>query len=331
MPFLPVVLLVALQAVSRAASFVLGWATALYFGQVPGRQGSILAFISLLSLAWVVVVVGFALPLLIGAGLDAAGVVERNFDVSPLVASLLGFAVVATPPIVAGAVLFGGLRPEHGVGAWVRLLPVSYPATFMLGLSVLLMVVITPLVLFERWRSKRLLLQVPLVMREASDDDLVDAVRAALRSIGIERIEVHEAHGPKTWPMHTVAYAVEHLIGAVVRGEPMELVTDGLEIYAYATNVSILGPRGDAHRARAAIDRELALTDAFLTWDEDAQHLEAALREADRSADGDVDELRRRLDRLQVRIDRAALNSEEWNVLYRERLQVEQRAARRKA
>jgi hypothetical protein len=328
MPFLPVVLLVALQAVSRAASFVLGWATALYFGQVPGRQGSILAVISLLSLAWVIVLVGFAAPLLIGAGLDAVGVIERNFDVSPLVASLLGFAVLATPPVVAAAVVYGDLRPDHGVPAWFRLLPASYPATFMLGVSVLLMILITPFFLVERWRSKRLLLQVPLVMREGSDEDLAEAARRALHSIDVEDVDVRQIDGPKSWPMRTVAFAIEHLIGAVVRGKPMQLTADGVEIFAYATNVSILGPEGDAHRVRAAIERELALTDAFLTWDEDAQRLEAALRDADRSADGDLDALRRRLDELQVEIDRASLNSEEWNVLYRERLQVEQRAAR---
>ncbi|HEX5039085.1 MAG TPA: hypothetical protein VFW95_03000 [Candidatus Limnocylindria bacterium] len=328
MPFLPLVLLAALQALSRAASFVLGWATALYFGQVPGRQGRILSVISLLAVAWVIVLVGFAIPLLVGAGLDALGVVERNFSVTPLVASLLGFAVVATPPLVAAAVLFFDLRPDRNLRAWVRLIPVSYPATFMLGLAVLLMVLITPFLLVERWRARRILLQVPLVMRKGSDDELVDAARRALHSIDVDDMEVRRVEGPKTWPMRTVAYAIKHLIGAVVRGEPMELVTDGVEIYAYATNVSILGPKGDAHRVRAAIERELALTDAFLTWDEEAQGLEAALRDADRSANGDIDALRRRLDELQVKIDRASLNSEEWNVLYRERLQVEQRAAR---
>jgi len=330
-PFLPLVLLVALQVVSRAASFVLGWATALYFGQVPGRQGGILSVISLLAAAWLIVLVGFAAPLLSGAGLEAAGLIERNFDVTPLVASLLGFAVVATPPVVAAAVLLFDFREDRSIGGWLRLVPVSYPATFMLGLSVLLMVLVTPFLLVERWRAKRTLLQVPLVMREGSDDDLVEAVRRALRSIDIETVAVHEADGLPTWPMRTVAYAIEHLIGAVVRGEPMRLAADDVEVYVYATNVSVLGREGDAHRVRAAIERELALTDAYLTWDEEAQRLEAALRDLDEAADGDVRDLRRKLDELQVQIDRARVNSQEWNVLYRERLQVEQRAVRRGA
>ena len=91
-------------------------------------------------------------------------------------------------------------------------------------------------------------------------------------------------------------------------------------------------PRASAHRVRAAIERELALTDAYLTWNEEAQRLEDALRDVDQATNGDLDALRRGgSTSIQVKIDRAHLNSEEWNVLYRERLQVEERAARRRS
>ena len=62
-----------------------------------------------------------------------------------------------------------------------------------------------------------------------------------------------------------------------------------------------------------------------------AQTLEDELVTASSRANGDLEGLRRRLDHVQARIDRASLNSEEWNVLYRLRLQVEDRAGRRHA
>ena len=107
-------------------------------------------------------------------------------------------------------------------------------------------------------------------------------------------------------------------------------VPNDLEIYAYATNVAILGPTEDAHRVRAAVERELAFRDAYLTWSEDSQKIEDELMAARKAANGDVDGLRRRLDEVQDHMDSASLNSEEWNVLYRLRLQVEQTAARRR-
>jgi hypothetical protein len=330
-PFLPFVLLLAWQALSKSASFALGWATALYFGQVPGSQGRILAVVSLVAAGWVIVIIGFAIPIFGGALLQAAGVIERNFDVEAIHYLSLVAAIVLTPPALAGGLVIGEFREERSIGAWLPLIPVSYPATFLLGLAVLEMVVFTPFLLVQRWREKRTLVQVPLVMKKGTDDDdLVEAVRAALGSIGIDDVSVTEATGPKAWPMRTVGFAARHLLGAVVRGDPMRLAADGLEIFAYATNVAILGPTEDAYRVRAAVERELAFCDAYLTWSDDSQEIEDELMAARESANGDVDGLRRRLDEVQRHMDVASLNSEEWNVLYRLRLQVEQAATRRR-
>jgi hypothetical protein len=332
MPFLPFVLLLAWQAVSRSASFALGWATALYFGQVPGRQGRILAVVSLLALAWLIVLFGFAVPILGGALLEASGVIEDNFDVEPMHYLALIGAVVLGPPGVAASITYGEFHDRRDLATWARLVPVSYPATFMLGLSVLQMVLITPVLLIQRWRRKRKLVQVPLVMRENSDDDdLLEAVKTSLAAAGIDEYRVEEATGPKSWPMRTMALPARHLLAAVVRGEPIRVVAGETEVLAYATTIAINGPKERAYEIRAAVEREVAFCDAYLTWNDEAQELEDELMAADGEANGDLDRLRGRLDRIQARIDRASLNAEEWNVLYRLRLQVEDRAERRHA
>ena len=103
---------------------------------------------------------------------------------------------------------------------------------------------------------------------------------------------------------------------------------DGIEIYAYATNIAILGPKEDAYRLRAAVERELAFADAYLTWNEEAQRFERELARAPRTRPTATSRrCEQRLDEIQERIDVASLNGEEWNVLYRLRLQVEQRRA----
>ena len=324
MPFLPFVLLLAWQAISRSASFALGWATALYFGQVPGRQGRMLAVLSLIAAAWVILTLGFGVPILTGAALEATGVIEENFDVEFLTYVALVAGIVLTPPVVAAIAVWGEFREDRSIATWLRLVPVSYPSTAMLGAAVLQMVAFTPVLLFQRWRQKRKYVQLSLVMREgADDDDLVEALRDALASIGIEDLEVSEASGPKVWPMRTVAFATEHLLGAVVRGEPMRLATRDLEIYAYATNISVQGPKEDTYRVRAAIERRLGFLDAYLTWNDEAQEIEGGLIEAHRTAGDDIEAFIRRLDGIQEQMDTASLNSEEWNVLYRRRLQVE--------
>ena len=332
MPFLPFVLLLAWQALSRSASFALGWATAIYFGQVPGRQGRILSVISLLAAGWVILVVGFGMPILGGAALEAAGIVGENFDVQAIHYTALVAGIVLTPPVVAAATEYAEFRGERSLTGWLRLVPVSYPATALLGVSVLQMVALTPFLLVQRWRKKRKLVQVPLVMREGTDDDdLTELVSAALDSIGLRDVKVAEATGWKSWPLRTVGFAVRHLLGAVVRGEPVRFEVDDTEILAYATNVAIMGPKRDAYRIRAALERMPAFGKAYLTWNEEAQRFEDELVEIHRSANGDIEGLRRRLDKVQERIDVASLNTEEWNVLYRLRLQLEQHAEVRRS
>ncbi|MDQ2674475.1 MAG: hypothetical protein M3Y40_07440 [Chloroflexota bacterium] len=324
MPFLPFVVLLAWQALSRSASFALGWATSLYFGQVPGRQGRMLSVMSLVAAGWVILVIGFGVPILVGALLEATSVIEENFDVEFIHYAGLTAGVVLVPPAVAAIAVWGEFHEEKSVGTWLRLVPISYPSTAMLGASVLMMVAVTPILLVQRWRQKRKYVQISLVMRDKTDDDdMADALRDALQSIGIPDAKVVEAAGPKTWPLRTVGFAVKHLLGAVVRGDPMRLTAGDLEIYAYATTISVQGPKEDTYRVRAAIHRTLGFRDAFLTWNEEAQDIEAELLDAHQGGDGDVEALRDRLDEIQAEMDTASLNSEEWNVLYRRRLQIE--------
>ena len=331
MPFLPFVLLLAWQAISKSASFMLGWATAIYFGQVPGKQGRILAVISLAAAAWVIVVVGFALPLLAGALLEAGGVIERNFEVTPLVVLALWAAILLTPPAIAGITVLVKFHEERSIGQWLRMIPISYPATASLGAGVLQMVVFTPFLIVQRLLRKHSLLQTALSMREHTDgEDLAQVVAHALRSLGIERIRVEEARGPIAWPMKTVGFAARHLIGAIVRGDPVRLRADGLQLFAYATNVAVLGPSEEAHRARAALERELPFDRARITWSENAQDFEDEIVKAYRAAGDDLAALHRTLDAVQERVDRGSLNVEEWNLLYRLRLQAEHEVAERR-
>jgi MFS family permease len=327
MPFLPFVLLLAWQAISRSASFALGWATALYFGQVPGKQGRVLAVISLLAAAWVILLAGFAAPLLAGALLDALGIIGRNFAVRPLVVLAIAAGLLLTPPLIAALTTWVEFHEERSVGQWLRLVPSSYPATASLGVAVLQMVILTPFVLVQRIRRKRTLLQVALSMKPGADDEaMTEIVAGALRTIGVRRLHARRARGIERWPMRTVGFAVQHLLGAVVRGEPMYLQADGLQIYAYATNVAVLGPMRTVHLARAALEREAPFLGAHLTWSEDSQRLEDAIVGAGEQ-DGGMVAMRRRLDDIQARIDAASLNVDEWNVLSRLRLEVEVRAA----
>lgn len=333
MPFLPFVLLLAWQALSKSASFALGWATALYFGQVPGKQGRVLSVVSLVAAGWVIVLVGFAVPMLIGAALDWLGVIGRNFSVDPLVAAGLAAAIVVAPPASAGATVWAEFHDEKSFSQWLRLVASSYPATASLGLGVLQMVIFTPILIVQRLRRGQTMQQTALSMRDGTDDDdLVQAVVRSLETIGVEGCQVEDAEGYLALPMRTIGYAARHLVGAVVRGRPMRLNVDGLRIYAYATNVAVMGQQEKVFRARAALQRELPFQGAHVTWSDRARELEDALlavqqEGGDASGEGGPQDRDGRLDALQQEMDSADLDLMEWGALTRIRMEIERRSA----
>ena len=79
------------------------------------------------------------------------------------------------------------------------------------------------------------------------------------------------------------------------------------------------------------MERELAFRNFYLTWNEEAQGFEDDLQGIRDSSTDDVAAIQSELDGVQERIDAASLNLEEWNILYRLRLQIEQDVTQRAA
>lgn len=326
MPFLPFVLLIAWQAVSKSASFALGWATALFFGQVPGNKGHYLSTIALVAAAWVVVLIGFAVPLTAGWLLERAGILS-NFDVAALQVWGLMAAVALTPPALAALSEWAEFNGSRSFSGWISKVPMSYPAAASLGFSVLQMVVVTPFLVLDRVRHQRRLLEVPVVLEgDDSARDLSKPIIEALSTLHVGGFERSALTGPISWPLRTAGFAARHLLGRIVRGDPILLQGDDLRVIVYATNVGILGAEAEAHRARAAIERELAFSRAFLTWSSTSQAFEEQLRRLYRAHCQGGGDLTHELDELQDRMDEAPLQTDEWNLLYRLRLQLQREA-----
>ena len=121
-------------------------------------------------------------------------------------------------------------------------------------------------------------------------------------------------------------------IRSLVPGRPVELVGPGIEIGLYPSDISIAGKRAIVARARAAIATRLTSTAASMTTSAEAQAVEAVLERLTRprvaggvpgtapidlaSAGATLAEVDRTLASLDVPHD-------EWEILYRQRLQVE--------
>ena len=162
------------------------------------------------------------------------------------------------------------------------------------------------------WDSEHL----AIIVKPGRYATVADDVESALRDAGLP---VERKRPPR-------AVEIPPKLLALVAGSDQEVPErlaafdhDGLGILVYPSDIALLGPRESVARARSAIVRRLAFTDAYLTTAKESEQVEDRLAEISRkrvvsAADfQSIDETLRSL----------AVPYADWETLYRLRLQVE--------
>ncbi len=144
-----------------------------------------------------------------------------------------------------------------------------------------------------------------------------ETVVADLRS-ALERAGIHASERRAHWAFEVPGRVLGVFGGARVRRFVPQRLTvlhaPDMDVVVHPMDLSLQARREPLARAQAAITRELTFTEANQTWSKEAQELEDALARAARDEE-DLDDIARR-------IESAALDHEEWEILYRLLLQV---------
>ena len=113
-----------------------------------------------------------------------------------------------------------------------------------------------------------------------------------------------------------------------VTDELVMLKAKALEVTIHPSDVSIAGTKAAVAQARAAIADRLTFAEAYLTTSKEAQEVEDALREVNDPRTVDPNAAKGWLEALDGRLARLTVPYEEWEVLYRQRLQLERNLLR---
>ena len=299
----------------------LGWASLLLFGRVPKDREVFLAAITFGSVIWVVLIVGVALP--------AAGVFLLSFAPIPdwvddgLVRLAMLAAVVVLPPVLSLAtlkLLRAQDRPK-GIGPMLLHLARGYPLTA--GLALLLVFLgIIGLVrkvrsLARRWTDTH----IPIVVKPGGYEQLAADLDRAISDAGVEI-------APKTAPavMVVPGRLLATVAGTSVRGlvpdRLVRLVGKDVEVLIYPSDVAISGKQQTTARVQAALASRLTTAEAWLTMSADAQRIEDRLGHVARDRP-DGAQRAEALASIDEQLATKELPYDEWEVLYRQRLQVE--------
>jgi hypothetical protein len=304
------------QLMGGVATMTVGWAVVLLFGRVPVSRQGLLSSIGLASLVWVVALVCVLVPP--AGGLLIAAIPRPGFvPVAWLQVALLAIAV-ALPLGIGLATVYvvdEGSRP-HGL-ARVQAVLRGYPYAAVLAGTIVFLALLR---LHRRLRSLRRGWHdehLAFIVKPGRYAAVVSDMAAALWEAGLP---VVRQRAPRVVEVPPRLLA---LVGGPSAGEiPDELVElrlDSLAILVYPSDIAVVGPSELVARARSAMARQLAFTDAYLTTAKESEQVEDRLAEISRrgfvsAADfHPIDEILACL----------PIPHDDWETLYRLRLQVE--------
>lgn len=309
----------------------LGWATVLLFGNVEGRKRTVLSLIALGSLGWVVAIAGVISPE-VGTFLLAFVPVPDFVDEDVVRLVMLAMALVI--PVLIGVAALVVADPDRRPGGLGRIGGVlrGYPFAFVLAVTIAILAAASLWrklgSMARRWEDAH----VPVVVKPGGYEQVLRDLEEVLDRTGIEVVR-RPAPAILSVPPRLLDAVAGRALGALVPDRLMVLRGRELEVLVYPSDVAIRGTRHAVARARAAIADRLTDSPAYLTVSAEAERVEDDLRRLARRAQSlDAAEQPRAIDRLaelDERIAALTVPFDEWETVYRERLQIERDALRR--
>ena len=297
------------RQLGKVLEIAFSWATITLFGRVPPRKQLILSAMALGALAWPILVLGVLVPS-VATFLLALVTVPAWLD-AWLRPVMLVLAAGLPAAIGLGSRWLTDDPRERG--GWIPSVLRGYPTAVALFVVLMWMLLLAPITnlraLLRRWTSAH----VPIAVKPGAYDVVVRDLVTAVRRAGVP-VTQREAGWAYEMPGHVLAALGGARVRAFVPRRLVRLVRSDLEITVHPMDLAVSGKQGTVSRARAAIARELTFTEAYQTWDPEAQKIEDRLARAARGEE-DLAPIGRRLEDLELDYD-------QWEVLYRLLLQV---------
>jgi hypothetical protein len=319
MPLVAAIFTLIGRFVGRLLNMAFGWASVMLFGRVPQSKQLLLSTVALGAIAWAATVIGVLVPPVGDMIVDAIPAPDWVDDVwlhlGLLVAALLLPLLVG----IGGLFLTDAATRSSGLRGIVVQVLRGYPYAAVLALTLAVLIVVAPIrkvrSLVKRWEDAH----IPMIVHPGGYERVADDLEAALDAAGLG---VERASAP--WLVETPSKLLALVGGASVRAlvpdRLLVLRSPSLEVTIHPTDVAISGVRGDVARARAAIATQMPFTAAYLTATKEGQRIEDRLLAL---AAGPNDEAALGLQEVDRRLASVVVPEDEWEVLYRERLQIE--------
>ncbi|HEX2441970.1 MAG TPA: phage holin family protein [Methylomirabilota bacterium] len=321
------------RSLGRIMSAMFGWAVTALFGQTSPSEQTILSALVGAAAAWPVLLLGIAMPKI---AVFVLGFVPLPEWVPKWVVRLIWIALAAAIPLAVGLTM--ALRHRRGrtlsradapatqEPAIVRLLR-GFPTTLGIAAAFFVMFVTVPALRLTSLVRRRVDVQVPLVTDREHYDHVAEEIARVLALHGFT-----VARAEPGWWMTVPSRILLALGGPAFRDQIPERLAyfrgDRLEVALYPNGLLLRGNAQDTAWAHGIVVEELTEAPALQTFDPRAQEIERQIRRVwslfreNPAAHRHSSVLEKRLDEICTEIGRAPISYDEWQIVYRQAMQL---------
>jgi hypothetical protein len=313
--------------VGKILTTALGWASTMLFGRVPASRQYLLLGITFGSVIWVVLLIGVLLP---DVGTFLLVFVPKQDVIPETTIQLIMLIGAAVVPAVIGAVTLrltgASASPRDALVAIARGYPLTALLAVLLVFLAVLAIVRKVMSLARGWTDAH----VPLVVLPGRYDDVAADLDAAVTAAGLD-VEPRLAPRYLALPARWLAAVAGTSAASLVPDRLIRLQGRDLDILIYSMDLLVSGKPKVVARARAAMASRLTTSAAHLTVSAEAQAIEDRLATLAKPADPAASPTPRPFDdatatafaAIDTELAAIQIPYDEWEVLYRQRLQVE--------
>jgi hypothetical protein len=313
--------------VGKILTTALGWASTLLFGRVPQSRQFLLLGITFGSVIWMVLLVGVLFPD-VGTAL-LLFIPPQEIVPEGVIRLLMLLGAIVVPAVLGGLTLALVPAQSRTARGTAEAILRGYPLTLLLAV---LLVFLAGLAIWrkgwslaKRWTDAH----VPLVVKPGAYDQVADDLDRAVTAAGLE-VEPSDAPAVMSKPARWLATVAGGAGGSLVPERLVQLKGQDLDILIYPMDLLISGKPELVARARAAMASKLTTSAAHLTVSAEAQAIEDRLAALIHAQGSDPDRPPRfdpaaaaAFEAIDTELATLELPYDEWEVLYRQRLQVE--------
>jgi hypothetical protein len=313
------------RSVGKIFSSLFDWAVIALFGRAEGSRKVLLSGLVGAAAIWPVLLVGIAAPKLV---LFVVAFVPLSDSVPAGVMRALWIALAVLVPVTVGIVLKVQAPSDRPRPGWLGSIARGFPITLGLCAAFLLLLITVPVLRISSAVRGRQDVDVPLLTTGQSYDVATKLVAETLRRHGIPMAET----SPPWWsalPSSILQRVGREALTPYVRARSAYFRGGDLEVTLYPNALMIRGSVADAARAHGVLVEALTgHADMLQTVSAEAQDIERQIQrvwtvyrenpEAHRNAWA----LSSRLSDIAAEIARRSLSFDEWQVVYRQALQL---------